>query len=861
MSQTIFAPKLTQSAPVEPAHSAPAQPARDVTSGWLLSLAHWLLVGFAGLLPVFFVPGLWGSLGFQKVLLSMGVVGSVVILLCLLSLRTRSVLSVAPVSLLLFWGVAGSSVVSALFSPNWLSAFRGSAVESQTVTFVVLLAGLMTVALVLQRAKKATMTLFMALAAGSLALLIYVVLRLFLGPVLAMSSFGSVTVSPIGNFNDLAVFAGLTVVLSLIALLQLRVSQMVKGFLVALILLSLIALAAVNFFYIWLVVGFFSLLVLLYLISQDTLFASVTAEGVDSRPNQPVSKLTIGVAAVICLVSAGFIIAGDYLGGVVSNAFNVEYLEVRPSLGATVGIMQATYNDDLLFGAGPNQFVSSWRSFKDASINQTIFWSTDFRAGSGYVPTMFINLGLIGALLLVAFHLWYLWSGIRMLLRPVGADQFWYFVGLLSFTGAVFLWGVSYVYIPGPTLLLLAALLTGVSFSASAALQPQRAFTVALASNQQRGFVLMAVAILLISGAMGAWFTYGKQYVAQASFAQAQVNQTDPAALDQAALAAFALYPDVQFLSVRARLALMDMNQVLTITEPSEADQQRFLVASNLAITFAEAAAAQAPTEPAYHAILAGIYNNLAIAGVPNAVERAAASIATAQALDPQNPSYAFLTAQLAANRGDVAVSREALNQALQQKSNFTEALFLLTQIDIAEGDVEAAITTTEAIIRLEPNNPTRYYQLGILESSTGNAAAAKQAYSVAIQLDPNFANARYLLALLQIADGEMDQALESLRFIQTSNAENTELQALIAALEAGEVPALNTQTTIPVNENQPIVVEDGVTSPVAPESDLLTPLNTVRDTPVDESVAASVIEEPVAEPVAEEGSATTPQE
>jgi len=370
----------------------------------------------------------------------------------------------------------------------------------------------------------------------------------------------------------------------------------------------------------------------------------------------------------------------------------------------------------------------------------------------------------------------------------------------------------------------------------------------------------MALAIVLISSAMGTWFTFGKQYVAQASFAQAQSGETDVAVIDQAALAAFTLYPDDQFLSVRARLALLEMNQILTVAEPTEADQQRFIDASNRAVTFADAAVAQASMEPSHHAVLASVYNNLTIAGIPDALERSNAAIQAAQALDPQNPSYALLTAQLAANRGDVEAARAALLAALQQKSNFSEALFLLAQLDIAEGNVEAAIATTQAIIRLEPNNPTRYYQLGILQSAAENTAAAKQAYGVAVQLDPNFANARYLLALLQIADGEVEEALSALRFIQISNVDNPQLQELIATLESGEVPVLSEAAAEPVNENQPVVADDGVTSPVLPESDLLTPLNTVSDSRPEEVIDAPSDTSPslITEPVAESESVTT---
>jgi len=831
MTQTIFAPKLTQSdtdAPVAAqAHQTPSA-GKDTTSQWLLSLAHWLLIGFAGLLPVFFLPGLWGSLGFQKVLLAMGVIGGVVVLLSLLSLRTKSVVSIVPVSLMLFWGVVGAAAVSALFSPDWLGAFRGSAVESQTVAFLFLLAAVMTVMLTLQRAKKATFTLLAALAVGGLGLLVYVVIRLIFGPILAFGSFQAVTVSPLGNFNDLAVFAGLTIVLALIALLQLRVTAVVRGVLVALVALSLIVLAAVNFFYVWLVIGFFSLLVLLYLIAQDTLFSSASVESEAPAPKKPVSKLTLGLTAAVCVVSAGFIVTGDYLGGVVSSTFSIDYLEVRPSLGATVDILQSTYQEDLLFGAGPNQFLSSWRQFKDASINQTIFWNTDFRSGSGYIPTMFVNVGLIGLLLVILFHAWYLWAGVRMLLRPAVSDSFWYFVALLSFTGAVFLWGISYVYVPGQTLLLLTAVLTGLSLAAGGVLHPQRLFRIPLASSQQRGFALMAVAIVFISSAMGAWFTFGKQYVAQASFAQAQATETEAAAIDQAALSSYSLFPDDLFLGVRARLALFEMNQILTISEPTEADQQRFAAAFNQALTFASAGVEQAPTEPAYQAILAGVYNNLAIAGVEDAAQRATSSIAAAQALDPKNPTYAFLAAQLAVSRGDLVASRASLLEALQQKNNFTQALFLLAQVDIAEGNEEAAIATTQAIIRLEPNNPARYYQLGILQASVGNAQAAKQAYQQALQIDNDFANARYQLALLQVADNEIEAAISGLLFIQVSNPDNEQLASLITTLESGEIPELPSTNDEPVNENEPVVVDDEVTSTEVPDSDLLTPLNTV---------------------------------
>ena len=57
------------------------------------------------------------------------------------------------------------------------------------------------------------------------------------------------------------------------------------------------------------------------------------------------------------------------------------------------------------------------------------------------------------------------------------------------------------------------------------------------------------------------------------------------------------------------------------------------------------------PTNPDHHAVLAGIYSSLALAGIDGAQERAEASLAEAQRLDPLNPAYRLIAAQMAVRR------------------------------------------------------------------------------------------------------------------------------------------------------------------------------------------------------------------
>jgi tetratricopeptide (TPR) repeat protein len=821
-----------------------ATPIPDGVSGFLANCARLSVVGLAFLLPIFFLPGLWGTLGFQKSFLALICVALVVIVGSLLALRTREVTTILPIPIAVFMGFLGVAVTSAVTSVDTLAALRGSVFEVQTVAFMVLLLGVMSVPLVLQHSKRFMFFACAALGLGLGLLLLYASVRLFVGPILPFGSFASVTQSPAGNFNDLALLAGLAVVLGVITLLQLKLRPVVQGLLAAVIVLALLIMAAVNFLYVWIVVGFFGLIVLLYVLSFEHLFSDASTKiATQSR------SVVLAVATLICVCSAIFIIAGNYTGQWFAEQFDVEYLEVRPSVSANIDIARGVYTDgQMLLGVGPNQYESAWREHKDSAINETLFWNTDFVAGSGYVPTLFVTVGLLGGLAFVLFTLSYLWLGVRTLLRPSAPNSFWYFASLVTFTGSVFLWGMSYVYVPGATVLLLAALLTGLTFASLADLQPTLRKTVPLVTNHKRGFIVMAVVILCITGGVFVLFSTGEQYVAQSSFNKSQLVSTDVAAIDQAAMRSFAMYPDDQFLGVRAQVALFEMNRLLAVAEPVEADQQRFVVAAEQALLFTNAAIASSPHNPTYQALLATIFNNYAVVGVVGALERSQTALTEAAALDPKNPLYALMRARMAAQRGDVEAARSAVTQALQQRRNFTEALFLLTEIDIAAGDVPAAIETTRTIITLEPQNPARHYQLGILYTAAEQPSEALAAYQVALTLDPGFANARYLRALLLVDLQQIESALQDLRLVAQTNTDNEQLISLIAALESGEIPSVPTVSGELVDElSQP---RDGAT--VNSDTDLVTPLNTVPSQTVEPVVELTPVESVDAVPVSD---------
>lgn len=805
MTGNQFIPKMNMTAGVSQGEVIDGK--EPVKVSRLLRFSQSIVVSLFVLVPLFFTPGLFASLDFDKTIVAVSLSLFVVVLLSFLALRTKTLYTLVPVTLGLYWSIVLVAFISALSSGDTFDAVRGSGLEVQTAGFLAVLGLVMTVTLVLQKSKHMTGAALGLFATVSFVLLTYNLVRLLFGPqLLSFDSFNTLTVSPIGDFNDLAIFAGLAIILSFITLIQLSSRSRLHYLLAITILIALALLSVVNFLSIWIVVGLFSLLVLMYVLTRDTLFGSDTPKMSPSKV-----RILLSTSVIACVVSAAFIIAGDYMSERVQTVVNVEYIQVLPSTQATINIAKAVYAEDLLIGVGPNRFADAWRMHREQSINETIFWDTDFTTGSGYIPTFFVTLGLLGGLAFMAFHLWFLFLGYRMLLRTSVLDAYWYYVGVISFSAATFIWGMSYLYEPGAAILLLGALFTGLTFVAAGSLLPKSIRTIPLVVSRQRGFFIMTIAIIIIPVVIVLLLSVGQQYFAQSNFNKAITTAQSIEDFEQVAADSFALFPDDRFVSDRAQIHVANLNAIVGIQNPTVEDEQRFLEEVEQARLFIEQALELDPTNPDNHAILASIYSALAVAGVGEAQMRAESSLAEAQRLDPLNPGYNLIAAQMAARTGDSDRARDELAKALALKSNFTEALFLLAQLDIGEGNVESAIATTRAIITLEPRNPTRYFQLGMLLSAEEMYEEAISTFLTAIALDQEYANARYLLALTYLSVNQPDLALAQLDIVEMTNQNNPQVEELKQQINNGEdfvspelgldIPMLDIATTDEVSD------------------------------------------------------------
>ena len=813
--------------PQKPKNAKPSELRTDRIVTFFQNASAYMLLIALGALPIIFIPVWYAPFAYTKTIVIVVVLLLGIILYSLSVLRTGQVIWLQNPVLWTLWAVVAAATISGLFAGDLSDTFVGDTLNVHTVFFTVVLAVITTFVAIQSTIRGAVMRFYIALTVSGVLLAAYHLVRLIFGPeALSFGVFTGATATPVGGWNDLGLLFGLTILQSLVALNILPLTKLGRWLFGALVGLSLLMLMVINFFSVWLVLALASMMVLMYSLAKDRFSDASIVE------SKPVSITSMSLSLVTFILSFSFVIAGSSLGSVISDVTNVSYIEVRPSPVATLDIARSVYTDNMLLGVGPNKFIDAWRTHKDPTINETVFWDTNFTSGSGYIPTQFVTHGLLGTVAWVLFLLALLYTGFRLLLRTNTNDTLWYFISTSSLLAVIYIWGMAMVYTPGVTILILGAAFTGIFIASYMKCFPHTGGIFVVQKNKRAAFVLVAMVMLVIVASASILYYASRHYTSVWLFSEAINNISDGTTIESVEakiVNVFNIYQNDIYAEQLAQYQLSKINSLLSLAEPTTEQQTQFENAAVTGIDAARQAIALDPTEPRYWALLGAIYSTLALTELEQADDRAREAYQEAARLDPQNPSYALLEARLELELSNLEAAREKINQSLALKSNFTSALSTLAQIEIAEGSVEEAINTTRAIVTIEPNNPARLYQLGTLQLAAEDVAAAITSFERAVQLDTNYANARYLLALAYLEQDNSDAALAQLEVVRSLNPDNAEIQSLIEQIESGEdVTVLDSQPTTDIVDGEAVIGDDDdtVTTNVEPDTDLIAPIN-----------------------------------
>ncbi len=749
-------------------------------------ISEWGALALLVVLPLAAYPA-QGALLHSKIGLLAIVAFVSLLVTTLAAFGSKSVRDSLPTSWILgaAWLVPVIYLLSAMFSAAKTRSFVGTGAESMTALAILLaVAGFTTVLISLSRSKAVRGT-HLLMAVGGFAALFQLV-RILVGAqtITLGGALPSITATLLGSTHDLAAFLALAVLVAAAVLMKKSDSMQVMWAAYATMALSLVVLIIANVFDVWVGLAFSALVIgfVFWYKSGMTGMAGL------------MRVLPFSIVAVVAIVGAT---VGSFLVAVLPQSIQLTEIDVRPSWQGTVSVMQGVYsNGGTMFGSGPNTFAKSWSNYKPVATNDTLFWDVDFPSGVGYIPTAFVEVGVLGALAWLLFMVLYVFTTLRSLMtmaRQGEKDPL-----LISlFVGTVLLWVLHIFYTPGFAVTATTLLATALAIILAGS---RAASTMHDESMQAESRTLMSMKIPVVFAVMTLVVGYGSISIFRALDADlilrdtvAYFNQSgDIDGTNMRLKRAQSVAPQQDAIErAFAELSIVSLSKTAA-EQPKTTAEQEALVAkmrtlATDAVNHAKAATVFDPTDYKNWLSLAQVYETLAGAGVQGASDAAKDAYMHVSQDRPQNP-FPFLRLAVIATAGSNAAEAEAyLGQAVKLKPTYAPAHFLGSQIALATGSTTAAINSALAVAQYAPQDPLSWFWLGALLLRSNDAQDAIISLEKAVQLYPDYANALYLLGVAYDRVGKTPDALRAFEKLDKLNPNNPDIQQALANLRTGK--------------------------------------------------------------------------
>lgn len=606
-----------------------------------------------------------------------------------------------------------------------------------------------------------------------------------------------------GSYTDLAFLLGLGVVLALTTLRFVELSKRSYRALIACGAVALFLLAVANSSLIWTLVAIASL----GLFVEAIMRRGPRSADTDLAETEILSENSVGsdagnhslVLPLATLAIALFFLIGGTLGGALAKTLNVELVSVRPSWDSTISVAKKTYATSPVFGSGPSTFGNNWLKYRDASLNQSVFWNVDFTSGIGFIPTSLVTTGIVGIIAWLVFLGLFIALGLRALILRTPQDPFIRYAAMASFIGALYLFAAAVFDLPGQLVIALAFVFAGIFVSTMRYAAGGRQRGIVFSRSPRLGFVIVfSLTILMLASVVAAYSLVGR-YVSVTELSLAG-SAGDLSAAKRHVQNSISFAPSsvaYQSLAVIANAQLNAIVASTTIDKAAARDAYQKTLSDG--VSAAMTATSVDPSDYRNWLSLGNLYAQAVPLNVSGAYDNAKAAYAKAKELNPTNPQIPFIIAQLDISNKDVKAAKEDLKAAIALKQDYPQAIFLLSQLEVQDGNVKDALAAALAANYFEPNNATILFQIGILSAAMNDYATAAAALERAVTANPQFANAYYFLSAVYAEQGNFSAAAEQLQKVADLSAENASAVAgALNDLKSGKNPFPKNLLSIP---------------------------------------------------------------
>ena len=687
-------------------------------------------------------------------------------------------------------------LISAAFSADHTLAFVGSGGETDTVLFAALgFLAFMFSAVLFRTLRTVSLLIKVVFITLAVAVVFQWLLVLFGTSIIPFQVFSDRSVNLIGKWNDLGLLTALLALFILVRLELKHNSLLWRGILGVSLVFIAVLLGIINFSIAWALMLVFSIaLAAIKFLTQKVEEPAAHDVYVPAPSRSAMARMPwfSGLAAVVAVL---FLLFGSTFNTWLTNGFPISSLEVRPSYASTMQIVGAARGDSaehLIFGTGPNTFVDSWLLNKPSEVNQSLFWNLDFNVGFSTLVTALGTVGLFGVIAwLIPFFL--VLAGLVRAIRLGVLSRDERIATTTIGIGSLLLFAALMLYVPSQNSVLLGLTLSGAAFGFL--WRQGRSNQGEEAGLSRIGFIGAQVGILaVLLIALWGGFVSTRHLIAEADVGRgsdALQNSDTDGAIAFAAKASRIEATNGDALRLAITAGTTKLQTIASAqTAPSADVQAQFTNLTQQVVAQGQNLVAAYPADYRSHLLLGQIYDLLASLKITGAYEKALESYTAAAKDDPTNPQIPLILSRLESGQsGHTQQVQQYLTQSLTLKPNYTDAILFLVQLDVANNDIPSAIQAAQAAVQSAPGVPSIWFELGLLYYSAGDTKSAIAPLEQAVTLQTDYANAKYFLGLSYAAQNRAADAIKQFQDLAKSNPDSTEVQSILANLQAGKAP------------------------------------------------------------------------
>lgn len=620
-----------------------------------------------------------------------------------------------------------------------------------------------------------------------------------------------------------------------------RNDKFVKVGLIILALVISIELLLINYFGIWWSMALSMLFLVAYVFTRET-------QKVRQGKSDVIKTQKLVLPIVILAISVILILVKLPIANLI--AFPAE---VSPSNSATYEIAKDAWKakgGSAEIGSGPATFGYDYGLYRSQVINQTVFWGMKFAQGSSFILTSLSTVGIFGFAALILLIAAFIWQAFKMFSNKKKeeeeAEDEGFQIPMIAVT--LFALLVWFLYSANFSLMLFGFIGMGL-LAADFGMKGNKR-EISLLLSPQRTLIVSLILIILMVGSVSVLYLSGQKYIASLYFSAGlkTYNKTaDPdLALEKFVKAINLDSAADQYWRVASQAFLVKTSNILNSPKWQGAAaaaledlRSQFQVNMSQAISFAQRAKDADANESLNWSNLGYVYENI-LSFVTGAEKFMVDSYAQAFSLEPKNPALAVdlgrahltaadrlvsqinqMSSSKTPDKGQIDAWTSQQNQeldaaivqlqkAVELKSDYSPAHFLLAQVYARQGNLKKAIVKSIDYYNLNSKDAGAAFQLGFLYYKDNQLENAKAALEWAISLNENYSNARYFLGLIYDAQGKKQAAKDQFQKIASLNPENAEVKAILDNLNNGRealetivppLPAPGERTKAPVPE------------------------------------------------------------